>query len=332
MSDILEKYLPLTPREQLIKSAVMCRDLSFSGLPELLPVDIMNMDAQSPDPTKMMPEYEHVGLFIQWRYQPFTLHCHDFIEIKYLAFGELDIPVNDQIVHLIPGDFLFINPQVYHCVQVNNDDTLLINVFIKTDSVSVCFPRLMGSSNFIAKFLLSDTDSCNNSGFFICHTGMDAELRNLLETIYSHQHIDNNSRILCQIKETLFEGLLLKLVCDYSDNVEISGQGARLPRQLLEIIDYMNSNYLTATFDELAERFHYSPSHLSKILKKHTGHTFSEFISSARMAQAANLLLNTSLSVPDIIDECGYSGRTNFYNQFRKKYKMSPADYRRQNT
>jgi AraC-like DNA-binding protein len=49
----------------------------------------------------------------------------------------------------------------------------------------------------------------------------------------------------------------------------------------------------------------------------------------ARLAPAPNLLRNSSLSIPEISAQLGYSDRTKFEKAFKRVYGITPTQYRR---
>ncbi len=67
--------------------------------------------------------------------------------------------------------------------------------------------------------------------------------------------------------------------------------------RLTEIINYINTNYLTVTLDELEEYFHLSKPYLSKYIKDKSGKTFGEIVKNVRMKKARTLLKSSNMTV-----------------------------------
>ena len=55
----------------------------------------------------------------------------------------------------------------------------------------------------------------------------------------------------------------------------------------------------------------------------------TEYIQSFYLEDARRLLLETDLSISEIINRLGFSNRSHFYRIFSKKYDITPKDYRR---
>ncbi|MCL2435570.1 MAG: helix-turn-helix domain-containing protein [Lentimicrobiaceae bacterium] len=68
---------------------------------------------------------------------------------------------------------------------------------------------------------------------------------------------------------------------------------------------------------------------LFEAVKAVTGHTPMEFISHLRLEEAKRLLDHSSLTIEAIASECGFSTLSTFYRQFRERYSITPAEYRK---
>lgn len=79
----------------------------------------------------------------------------------------------------------------------------------------------------------------------------------------------------------------------------------------------------------MAELYGKSKEHLARSMKKYTGMTLSRYINDLRINYAANLLLNTNLSVTDICFESGFGNVSCFYKSFNEAYGVSPNKYRK---
>jgi Response regulator containing CheY-like receiver domain and AraC-type DNA-binding domain len=81
------------------------------------------------------------------------------------------------------------------------------------------------------------------------------------------------------------------------------------------------------TVQECADAVHLSPSYFSNLFKKETGMTFMQFVTSARMEKAKELLLE-GMQVQDITFELGYRDRPYFSELFKKHTGMTPTEFR----
>ena len=83
--------------------------------------------------------------------------------------------------------------------------------------------------------------------------------------------------------------------------------------------------------DELAKSVYMSPDYLTKLFKKETGVSLSEYIIEKRIALAEQLLDATKLSIVEIAQKTGFSYSSYFVKIFKKKRGITPQQYREKN-
>lgn len=99
---------------------------------------------------------------------------------------------------------------------------------------------------------------------------------------------------------------------------------------IIRIVRYIGEHYREPlTLGSLAEAFHFNSVYLSRYIKKKSGHTFTELLTSTRMYHAARLLKGTSLKNGEICDRIGMSDERYFGQVFQKTYGVSPQEYRK---
>lgn len=81
--------------------------------------------------------------------------------------------------------------------------------------------------------------------------------------------------------------------------------------------------------DALARRVHMSASHFSKVFKRETGFSPYEYVLTARLNKAKDLLQNTDFSVFDIALETGFNSESNFICFFTDHVGVSPGRFRK---
>lgn len=96
-----------------------------------------------------------------------------------------------------------------------------------------------------------------------------------------------------------------------------------------EIQGYIREHLDEVSRSRLAQVFYLSPNYLSKLFRKETGDSLSEFIQQERMQKAKQLLRQEGMSISRIAEETGYPSFAHFSKQFKKFVGMSPNEYRR---
>ncbi|NLN07677.1 MAG: helix-turn-helix transcriptional regulator [Firmicutes bacterium] len=100
---------------------------------------------------------------------------------------------------------------------------------------------------------------------------------------------------------------------------------------IAKAIEYITDNYQSkmSLFD-LADEIHYSPYHLLRLFKRHTGRTPFEFLLDLKIEKAKNMLQSTNCTMTQICDACGFSGLSYFSQTFKKKTGLSPTQFKSQ--
>lgn len=81
---------------------------------------------------------------------------------------------------------------------------------------------------------------------------------------------------------------------------------------------------------QVSEEIGVSPNYLSALIKKNTGKTFVELLTSRRIEKARELLCCTSMKIREITEECGYRDQYYFSHCFKKATGMTPNGCRRE--
>ncbi len=130
------------------------------------------------------------------------------------------------------------------------------------------------------------------------------------------------------IDEDIIKSSIHALVVAVNHLVKSTGDQGCQDERLTEIINYINTNYLTVTLDELEEHFHLSKPYLSKYIKDKSGKTFGELVKNVRMKKARTLLKGGNMTVETIAEKVGYQNVEHFNRLFKKKYGMTPVQFR----
>ncbi|MCR4892000.1 MAG: 2-isopropylmalate synthase [Lachnospiraceae bacterium] len=99
-------------------------------------------------------------------------------------------------------------------------------------------------------------------------------------------------------------------------------------KRITDIVNFIQENYLSVTLDDLSQEFKLSKPYLSKYIREKSGQTFSENVQKIRLKKACTLLKNGNMKVEKVAESVGYPSVEHFNRQFKKKYGMTPVQYR----
>jgi AraC family transcriptional regulator len=99
-----------------------------------------------------------------------------------------------------------------------------------------------------------------------------------------------------------------------------------------KVIHFIN-HHLDENLDvsKLAEIGNYSPFHFHRIMKAYLGEPLCAYISRIRLETAVSLLIYSGDEINVIAFKVGYENPSSFNKAFKKRFGVSPAEYRKNN-
>ncbi len=154
--------------------------------------------------------------------------------------------------------------------------------------------------------------------------GLDIESAYQLSDIY----IQESEKL--QNTETLYQ-LQYSMLLDFTRRVAKAQIPLDATSDIYKSIRYIKQHTNQAiTTSDVAAYVGKSRSYLSRRFKKELGFQMNEFIMRCKLEEAKSLLTYTDKSISEISSYLCFSSQAYFQNVFKKKYKITPNEYRRQ--
>ncbi len=244
-------------------------------------------------------------------------HSHDFFEFFLIIEGRVNHIVNRHRQVLHKGAFVFVRPEdVHYYKKIANDDCQFFNLAFQAELAYDLF-RFLGPAYEAERLLKADMPP---------HVQLAAaELAAVREKIERFFMKPADGRVLgVEMKRTI-----LDLFTSYFP-VPRAETLSDMPEWLSVVCTKMQSreNFCRGieALQELACRSH---EHLCHLFQKHLGTTPVNYINDIRLEYAANLLTFTDKHIIDINEDSGFNNLSHFYHLFKRKYGVSPMQYRR---
>ncbi|NRF70243.1 AraC family transcriptional regulator [Aquincola sp. S2] len=108
------------------------------------------------------------------------------------------------------------------------------------------------------------------------------------------------------------------------------GDDEAAQRRIHELIAYVNEHCAEPlALPALCRRFAMSESRFTRLFRRATGHTLTDFVNRLRINRACQLLMDTQLFVTGICYEVGFNNVANFNRRFLEIKGMTPTEFRR---
>ncbi|WP_260871158.1 helix-turn-helix domain-containing protein [Paenibacillus xylanexedens] len=123
---------------------------------------------------------------------------------------------------------------------------------------------------------------------------------------------------------------MLSLLQTYEPQDSLISSGYRQPQYAEQIMQWIERNFSQSfELSRLAEELHISKSYASRMFKKETGSTITEYLLARRIKQACHLLETTSQPIDVIASALGFNTAAYFIAQFKQIYRTTPLQYRK---
>lgn len=261
--------------------------------------------------------------------EDFPRHNHDYFELTYVIKGSVVNVVDGNELYMNAGDLSLVNPQAIHELRCINPDTTLVNICIKPSLLEGTLKKFSQSKSPVAVFLSgqakkmpSDRDTnCDASfGYMFFSTGYSKEV-----PLYINSMIQEYVR--SDFHQTFSLEAWLLLLLDFLANCShYSFIG--INKKALGILQYIQDHCLHQSLECMAAELGYNANYLAGYLKKRTGRNYREIVREVRLKASLQLLAETSLSIYDISETCGYSSPSHFFRIFKEYFHMTPKKYR----
>jgi AraC-like DNA-binding protein len=249
----------------------------------------------------------------------------DTFEMYYLVSGGRRYFVRDQTYGVTPGTLVLIPPGVIHRTIDDPDapghERILVQFSLSFLQLGMHVMPLHLEAFRMPLPLLP----------------LDSEDRVEIERLLKQMCDEFNSRK--SAREPMLHALLSQLLLTVGRAMKRHGEENAMrpdPATVTEgriqpVIDFiLNHCEDTLGLEEIAHQFYFSPSHLSRLFRRSTGFTYSEFVQLVRIRRAQELLRTTDQKVLEIAEASGFGNLSHFQHTFRKHTGMTPLKYRKE--
>ncbi len=244
--------------------------------------------------------------------------------------GYGDIIINEQLCHINCGDAFVRSPLIIVSSIKGSDDFVLETIM--EDEIEVIAPIATTNFDLLQKIL-------NKQKYFFPLNKNDQELllqRKVSIDGYKAEYIaiDTYSRrrkaisnIIAMLEQaTILEYIIYIERCDFTNHDTEKNNTLMIKFMFLLFRNYKNHRKVSF----YAEALHLSHNHFTRIIKRISSRTPSEWIALITINQAKKLLRYHDLSIKEIAAELHFPEQFTFRKFFKQHMGISPKEYRKQ--
>jgi AraC-like DNA-binding protein/mannose-6-phosphate isomerase-like protein (cupin superfamily) len=259
-----------------------------------------------------------------------TIHDHDYLELVYVMAGEGFHHIGGRIERVSKGQLYVLPVGTSHVLRPGGasgaNSPLVYNLCVRPDFLEEWKDRLSrhGGAPWWEMFELEPGD-------FLKLEDRDMRLGRIFERL--HREFEAREPGYEAAMFALALDLFVRLYRAVRPGRPADSGRSRTPRdaEIRELIARIDERIAEPlSLDRLATAHGVSCRHLIRLLKRHTGMTFSEYVRNRRIELACRLLLETDLKIEAVARNAGYRDVQHFRRMFRKLTGTSPRRFREQ--
>lgn len=139
---------------------------------------------------------------------------------------------------------------------------------------------------------------------------------------------DNTTYWGAGIDEDIIKASIQALCVSVNKMLAVQKGNACEDVRLTKMLNYIQNHYQNVTLADMSQEFHLTEPYISKYIREKSGVTFGEHVTNIRMKKACTLLKNGNMTAENIAASIGYPNVEHFSRTFKKKYHMTPIQYR----
>jgi AraC-like DNA-binding protein len=276
-----------------------------------------------------------VEIFFEDGYLP-PPYKHNYRELDYVMKGQFHKQIEGKDYVFNQGDFLLINQDISHSDYLYRKKQAVLTLqlsnafFDKSTNHNDMTLAGKESEAFLRRFILSgNRDYCfiRFAPSLSAHEKDASRIPGIFEQILDELSRPRPGGV--HIVMGYVERLLSLLPLDYQVSVEWRDRKDEQKHHFEEIRRFLEERYKDVLINDLVKAFGHSIYYFSRLIKCHTGMTYSAFLQNIRLEKAELLLKTTEFQVEEIAHRVGYENLSYFYKIFTNKFKMKPSEMRK---
>ncbi len=261
-------------------------------------------------------------------------HSHRGIELVYVADGNIGMdfyPPNSgekkkaSYINITSGQFFLINSFVPHLQYVYEKSHMMI---LELDTYNkTLYPKdMLRTSQFALSCnpILNLCKSLDDILLFRDNRNVFSVFSEVLYLLYNEYH-----NLSTEYFETDLELALKRLMVEICKCQQLTHIGKKHNAYVFKALAFLDNHYSESnTVEQVENLLGISVHQLNTYLKSELNQSFNGLLTEKRMESAKNFLKSTNRPIGSIASETGYANLRNFEAAFKKKYGITPKEFR----
>lgn len=257
-------------------------------------------------------------------------HWHEEIEVILVLDGSCNYRIDLNSFIINKGDILIVGPQRLHSLTSIENQNMTWASFVfninmlkssNTDGTLLKYIAPLLNHEHQLPIIIKENTDCYDKIF------------NVIENIF-YCYYEKDIAYELELKSQLFKFFALL----YKNNLVEKQKNKNTitintTDKIKLVLNYINDHYSSdISINTLSHICEYSEYHFMRFFKKHIGLTCVQYINNLRLEKSSILLTSTNNSIMDISLEVGFDNLSYFNKLFKRKYNLTPKEFRSLNS
>lgn len=235
----------------------------------------------------------------------YPLHWHDYYEIEYVTAGSGKCIINDVEHPFKVGDLFFLTPSDFEEVILTpNENASFINISFDNNWISNSIYGSLSEGIVIPDYPSYLIERINNE--------------------YNNNDVHN-----AQYIQYLLNCVLIDIIRKSTD-ININASYSKYSEYVHKALKYVHAHFREQISQtDVADNIGLSRNYFCSKFHAEVGMNFKQFLTELRLKYSVSLLINSDLSITDVCMLSGFNDFSNYFHIFKKRYTLSPLQYRK---
>ena len=243
-------------------------------------------------------------------------HAHDMYELTYVYRGHFHQLIRGKKLVQAQGTLLMLNIGVKHCVWVEEEGDIVVNLLVQRDCMHRLFTETCPGNGVLSNFL---TDrACSPYLLFSSSLGLSETMDDIIIESFAGRSLSD------YVLQALVIKLLIVAAREYAP---ARGEPGRADK-LSHIREYVEKNIATVRLSTMADHFGYSYRQMERIAREIYGMPFPDAVNIRRVRLVEERLRN-GIALADALDAAGFPGASYYRKRLESLKQKYPEEWDR---
>ncbi len=244
-------------------------------------------------------------------------HCHDYYEFCFIVSGKQELEINNHNFEVGKGALIFMRPKDLHSKK-----------YIQAgEHMTIAFPSYIFNSlfSYLGEGFTADLLTAPNFSPIVHLSDIEIEsIVNQFKRMFLAKIYDP------KVVKIQYKIILIQMFSKYFTELRL-GSKTRMPRWFEEVILKMQEEEnFTEGINAMIRISGTCHEHLCRLMNKYLHMTPTQWVNDQRLNYAVTMLQYSNKNISSICFDSGFGNISHFYHEFKKKFGISPAKFRKE--